>query len=83
MATFAWTLSTLTLVVSAVAMLGLMQSEGGLIDSCYSFSFFDISVEKCREIGASIVKGGTVSASYARSHRTSCLRHTCACADAG
>ena len=62
MGLFAWTYSTLTLVVSAVAFLGLMQSEGGLIDSCYSFSFFDVSFEKCQAIGASIVKGGPVSA---------------------
>jgi hypothetical protein len=52
--------STVALVASALAMLGLMQSEGGLLDSCYSYSFFDVSTEKCREIGANVVKAGRV-----------------------
>ena len=55
---FAALVSTVALLVSAIAMLGLMQSEGGIIDSCLSFSFFDISFEQCQQIGASIVKGG-------------------------
>lgn len=62
--TFAWTLSTVALVASTVAFLGLMQSEGGLVDSCYSFSFFDVSFDKCRQIGAVIAKGGAVRAAH-------------------
>ena len=51
-------ISTVALVVSSIAFLGLMQSEGGLLDSCYSYSFVDVSVEKCRAIGAAIVAAG-------------------------
>jgi dienelactone hydrolase len=54
----AWAVSSLALLASSVAFLGLMQSEGGLLDSCYSYSFFDIGVEQCRAIGAEIVKAG-------------------------
>ena len=50
--------STLALVVSCVAFLGLMQSEGGLVDSCHSFSFFDVSTERCRAIGKIIADAG-------------------------
>ena len=38
----AFAVSTLALVLSAVAFLGLMQSELGLLDSCYSYSFFHV-----------------------------------------
>ena len=58
MATLACIISTIALLASCVAFLGLMQSEGGLIDSCYSFSFFDISFDKCHQIGAAIAKAG-------------------------
>ena len=50
--------STIALVASAVAMLGLMQSEGGMVDSCYSFSFFNVDFAKCQSIGADIAKRG-------------------------
>ena len=53
-------LSTLSLLLSSVACLGLMQSEGGLIDSCYSYSFVGVSTEHCRTIGANIVQTGEV-----------------------
>ena len=49
--------SGLALLLSAVAFLGLMQSEGGLVDSCYSYSFLDVSVDQCREIGNQIFGG--------------------------
>jgi pimeloyl-ACP methyl ester carboxylesterase len=51
-------ISTLALFASSVAHLGLMQSEGGLIDSCYSFTFVGVSTEKCREIGAALTQMG-------------------------
>ena len=54
----AFFLSTLSLLLSSVAYLGLMQSEGGLIDSCYSYSFFDVSTDQCRAIGANVVQAG-------------------------
>jgi len=55
----AWAVSTMTLVISSVAFLGLMQSEGGLLDSCRSFSFFDVSTQMCREIGAGLASTGS------------------------
>ena len=54
----AFLVSSLALPVSSGAFLGLMQAEGGLFDSCMSYSFVDVSFEKCREIGASIVQAG-------------------------
>mmetsp|Transcript_14451 Transcript_14451/g.36288 ORF Transcript_14451/g.36288 Transcript_14451/m.36288 type:complete len:498 (-) Transcript_14451:198-1691(-) len=50
--------STFALSISSVAFLGLMQSEGGLIDSCNSFTFVDVSTEKCRSIGAALAQVG-------------------------
>ncbi len=50
--------STFALFISSVAFLGLMQSEGGLIDSCYSYTFVDVSTNKCREIGAALSQLG-------------------------
>mmetsp|Transcript_94910 Transcript_94910/g.271367 ORF Transcript_94910/g.271367 Transcript_94910/m.271367 type:complete len:177 (-) Transcript_94910:281-811(-) len=54
----AYAVSTLSFVLSSVAFLGLMQAEGGILDSCLSYSFVDVSVDKCREIGAAIVESG-------------------------
>ena len=54
----AYAVSCVALVCSSVAFLGLMQAEGGLFDSCYSYSFVDVSVDQCREIGAAIVGSG-------------------------
>ena len=51
-------ISTFALLVSSVAFLGLMQSEGGLIDSCYSYTFVDVSTDKCRNIGAALAQVG-------------------------
>ena len=51
-------ISTFALLVSSVAFLGLMQWEGGLIDSCYSYTFVDVSTDKCRNIGAALAQAG-------------------------
>ena len=50
--------STITLLLASVAYLFLMQSEGGLLDSCYGYSFFDVDTIKCRGIGAAIGLSG-------------------------
>lgn len=50
--------STLALIVSTVVHLGLVQSAGGLLDSCNAFGFFDISVEQCQSIGAFVRSAG-------------------------
>jgi len=50
--------STAALIASSAAMLGLMQAEGGLVDSCYGFSFFEVSVDDCRQIGAEVASVG-------------------------
>jgi len=60
----AWAVSTLSLVASSVAYLFLQQSEGGMLDSCYSFSFFDVTFDQCREIGAGIARGGPAAQGY-------------------
>ena len=40
--------SSVALTVSVVALLGLMQVEGGLFDSCRGFSFVGVDVNQCR-----------------------------------
>lgn len=63
----AFLVSTLTLVLSSVAYLGLMQAEGGLLDSCLGFAFAGVSFEQCRALGASVIKNaadGTNAAGY-------------------
>ena len=52
------TVSTAALCVSAVVHLGLVQSAGGLLDSCFAFDFFDVSLDKCRAIGAYVMQAG-------------------------
>ena len=51
-------ISTLSLLLSTVAFLGLQQAEGGIVDSCLSYSFVGVSRAKCVEIGAAVVAGG-------------------------
>lgn len=58
MSKLARAVSALAFVVSAVVHLGLVQSAGGLVDSCYAFSFFGISADECRAIGASVRGAG-------------------------
>ena len=57
----AFVLSTITLLASAAAHLGLMQSEGGIVDSCNGVAFVDVSFDKCQAIGAAIAASGEVS----------------------
>lgn len=51
-------ISSVALLVSSLAFLGLMQSEGGLIDSCHSYSFVDVTADHCRDIGAALARMG-------------------------
>lgn len=50
--------STAALTVSSGAFLGLQQSEGGIFDSCYGYTFFDVNFEQCQAIAANIFKDG-------------------------
>ena len=54
----AFVISTATLCLASVAYLGLMQQEGGLIDSCLGYQFVGVTHARCVEIGAGIVKAG-------------------------
>ena len=51
-------ISSVALFASSLAFLGLMQSEGGLIDSCHSYSFVDVTTDHCRDIGAALARMG-------------------------
>mmetsp|Transcript_284 Transcript_284/g.825 ORF Transcript_284/g.825 Transcript_284/m.825 type:complete len:177 (-) Transcript_284:67-597(-) len=51
-------ISTLAFVVSAVVHLGLVQSAGGLLDSCNAFGFVGVSAEECHAITTSVQRTG-------------------------
>jgi len=49
---YAYVVSTVSLVISTIAMLGLTQSAGGLINACNAFGFVGISKQKAQGICA-------------------------------
>ena len=57
-------LSTVALLLATLAYLGLMQSDGGIIDFCSSFAFFDVSAAQCRDLGADIAKSGAAGSGW-------------------
>lgn len=57
-------ISTVALLLSSVAFLGLMQSEGGLLDTCYGYSFAGVDTPRCQQIGADILAGGESAEGY-------------------
>jgi len=64
MGAVAKTVSTLALLASSIAQLGMMQAEGALFDSCRGYSFVGVSFEKCQAIGAAIVRAGEAEQGY-------------------
>ena len=54
----AFVISTIALSLATVAYLGLMQQEGGLIDSCLGYQFVEVTPARCVEIGARVVSAG-------------------------
>ena len=58
--------STIALLVAALAQLGLMQAEGGLFDSCRGFTSVGVDLELCRAITAGISHKGWLALAVAK-----------------
>jgi len=63
---FAKYISTISLVVAIVFMIGAIQSSGAILDTCNQggMSINSISYTQCRDIGTAIAKMGSLEAAY-------------------
>lgn len=63
---FAKYISTVSLVVAVVLMIGAVQSSGAILDTCNQggMSLNSISYTQCRDIGTAIAKMGSLEAAY-------------------